>query len=168
MSMEGLSGNAGNGKDGDVGEVPDIGDEGLFAGTKIDSEEEALASPMTVETDAVIADTVVADTQGALYTLGMWRVKEGQQADFIAAWQALGDIFRQLPQPPAGKGRLVQSLSDPTLFYSFGPWLTRADMEAMRQDALAQAGLENLRQYCTESQSGAYRTVAEAEIETDE
>jgi hypothetical protein len=158
MSIERMPG---NGENDDVEQVPDIGDEGLFSGTKIDSEEEALASGLPVE-----ATATGSDTQGTLYTLGMWRVKPGQQADFIAAWQALSDIFRQLPQPPTGKGTLVQSVSDPALFYSFGPWLSLADIEAMRQDAQARAGLEALRHYCTEALAGAYRTVAEAEIET--
>jgi hypothetical protein len=151
----------GNGENDDVEQVPDIGDDGLFSGTKIDSEEEALASGVPVE-----ATTTDSDTHGALYTLGMWRVKPGQQTDFITAWQALSDIFRQLPQPPTSKGILVQSVSDPLLFYSFGPWLSLADIEAMRQDAQARAGLEALRYYCTEALAGAYRTVAEAEIET--
>jgi hypothetical protein len=157
MAMERIPG---DGENGDVEQVPDIGDEGLFSGTKIDSEEEVLASDVPAEATATISDI-----QGAIYTLGMWRVKPGQQADFIAAWQALGDIFRQLPQPPAGKGTLVQSVSDPLLFYSFGPWLSLADIEAMRQHAQAQAGLEALRQYCTEAHVGAYRTVAEVDIE---
>jgi len=157
MSMERIPG---DGENGNVEQVPDIGDEGLFSGTKIDSEEEALASGVPVEPTAI-----VADTQGALYTLGMWRVKPGQQADFIAAWQALGDIFRQLPQPPAGKGTLVQSVSDPSLFYSFGSWLSLADIEAMRQHDQARAGLETLRHYCTEAVTGAYRMVAEVDIE---
>ncbi len=56
----------------------------------------------------------------AVYTLGVWRVKPGQEVAFIEAWKALGTIFAKLPQPP-GKGTLLQSLADPLLFYSFGP-----------------------------------------------
>lgn len=140
-----------------IDQVTDIGDEGLFSGSKIDSEEEALASDVPVETA-----TLTSDTQAALYTLGMWRVKAGQQTDFIAAWQALSDILRQLPQPPASKATLVQSVSDPSLFYSLGLWLTLADIEAMQQDVHARAGLEALRHHCTETLDGAYSTVAEA------
>jgi heme-degrading monooxygenase HmoA len=92
----------------------------------------------------------------------MWRVKAGQQADFIAAWQTFSDILRQLPQPPASKVTLVQSVSDPSLFYSLGLWLTLADIEAMQQDVHARAGLEALRHHCTETLDGAYSTVAEA------
>ena len=86
-------------------QVPDIGDEGLFTGTKIDSEEEALASGGVVEPAAPAADLL-----GAMYTLEMWRVIPGQEAAFIAAWQDLGNVLGQLPQPPAGKGIVAQKL----------------------------------------------------------
>jgi hypothetical protein len=55
-----------------------------------------------------------------IYTLGMWRVKNGKQDDFVAAWQALGGYFNGLPHPP-GKGTLLQSVDEPQQFYSFGP-----------------------------------------------
>ena len=87
MSMQRIPG---DGENGDVEQVSDIGHEGLYSGSKIDSEEEALVSGVPVEPAATLSDT-----HGAMYTLGMWRVKPGQQADFIAAWQALSDIFRQ-------------------------------------------------------------------------
>jgi hypothetical protein len=154
-----LDGTTGDGENDNMEQVSDIGDEGLFSGTKIDSEEEALASSVAIEPTAT-----VNNLQGALYTLDMWRVKPGQQADFIAAWQALGNIFQHLPQPPAGKGTLIQSVSDPALFYSIGSWVTLADIEAMRNDAEARARLETLRQYCTEAETEAYLTVSEVPL----
>ena len=97
----------------------------------------------------------------AIYTLGVWRVKPGQEVGFIEAWKALGDIFSQLPQPP-GKGTLIQSLDDPLLFYSFGPWSSLADVQAMRNNSHAQAGIDKLRALCTEATPGGFRVVAEA------
>lgn len=38
----------------------------------------------------------------AVYTLGVWRVKPGQEAAFIAAWKELGAMFKNLPDPPGG------------------------------------------------------------------
>lgn len=55
------------------------------------------------------------------YTHALWRVKPGREDEFIEAWKALGDVFTRLSQP-ASQGTLIQSLDDPTLFYSFGPW----------------------------------------------
>ncbi|HEY6406641.1 MAG TPA: hypothetical protein VIY29_04140, partial [Ktedonobacteraceae bacterium] len=53
-----------------------------------------------------------------VYTLAAWRVQEGRQQAFISAWKDLGEAFHALSDPP-GKGVLIQSTSDPTLFYSF-------------------------------------------------
>jgi quinol monooxygenase YgiN len=95
------------------------------------------------------------------FTLGVWRVKPGQEAAFIEAWEALGNIFAKLAQPP-GKGTLIQSLTDPLLFYSFGPWSSQADVEAMRKNPDAQKGIDTLRELCSEATPGVFRVVAEA------
>jgi quinol monooxygenase YgiN len=98
--------------------------------------------------------------ESQVMTLGMWRVKADQQESFISAWKRLGETFSHLPHPP-GKGTLLQSASDPTLFYSFGPWSSLADIEAMRSNPEAQAGISALRALCTEGVPGTYRVVAE-------
>ena len=66
-------------------------------------------------------------------TLAAWRVQEGRQQAFISAWKDLGKVFNALSEPP-GKGVLIQSTSDPTLFYSFVPWKSMEAVEAMRND----------------------------------
>lgn len=95
------------------------------------------------------------------YTLGVWRVKEGREPDFIEAWKAVGVAFSQLPDPP-GPGVLVRSESDPDLFYSFGPWKRLEDIQAMRGDAKSNAALQKLMSLCTKATPGAYRVVARA------
>jgi hypothetical protein len=97
-----------------------------------------------------------------VFTLGEWRVKEGHQADFVAAWKDVGAIFSRLQRPPTGKGLLVQSTSDPTLFYSFGPWRSAEDVAAMRADPSARAGIERLRNFCVVATPGTFRVVAES------
>src|SRR5438132_508365 len=98
-----------------------------------------------------------------VYTLALWQVKPGNEAAFVAAWKDLASVFLQLPQPPqAGVARLVQSLGDPTLFYSFGPWPDLASIQAMRTDASAQAGIARLRALCMEARPGSFQVVAEA------
>jgi hypothetical protein len=99
--------------------------------------------------------------QEVVYTLGVWRVKPGHQTDFIAAWKALGETFSGLSRPP-GKGTLIQSLSDPELFYSFGPWNRLEDIQEMRGDPRVQAGIQRLMDLCTEGTPGTFRVVAEA------
>lgn len=95
------------------------------------------------------------------YTLGVWRVEQGREADFIDAWMAVGAAFSQLPNPP-GPGVLVRSESDPALFYSFGPWKRLEDIQAMRGDAQSSAALQTLVSLCTEATPGAFRVVAQA------
>jgi len=94
-----------------------------------------------------------------IYTVGVWKVKLGQQAEFIAAWKALGDYFYSLPKPP-GPGTLVQSLDDPALFYSFGPWRSLEDIQAMRSDPRTPEKIGKLAALCEEAKPGAFRVVA--------
>jgi heme-degrading monooxygenase HmoA len=97
----------------------------------------------------------------AVYTLGVWRVKADQEADFIAAWKHLGEVFNRLPQPPGHSGYLIQSLTDQALFYSFGQWDSLQAIQAMREDAGAQAEIRRLRELCTEATPGSFRLVAQ-------
>jgi hypothetical protein len=98
--------------------------------------------------------------QDAIYTLGAWQVKDGRQVEFVAAWTALGDVFRALPRPPAGAGVLVQSTRDPLLFYSFGPWRSAGDVEAMRADPDARAAIQRLVDLCDSASPGTFRVAA--------
>ncbi len=97
-----------------------------------------------------------------VYTLALWRVREGKEGEFIEAWKRLSELFAQLPRPPGGKGTLVQSLNEPLLFYSFGEWPGFEAVQAMRQDAKAQEGIHRLAEFCTEATPGSFRVVAEA------
>lgn len=94
-----------------------------------------------------------------VYTHAAWRVRPGRQQDFIAAWEELGRIFSELPNPPAGPGTLIQSVEDPLQFYSFGAWRSAEDVAAMRGDPRAQRGIETARSLCTEATPGMYQVV---------
>ncbi|MEX2581721.1 MAG: hypothetical protein WD766_00470 [Gemmatimonadota bacterium] len=99
----------------------------------------------------------------SVYTLGAWRVRTGREAEFVAAWEELGQIFAALPHPPTGRGTLLQSTEDPGLFYSFGPWRRLEDIEAMRANPPAREGITNLIALCTEATPGSFRVVAESD-----
>ena len=96
------------------------------------------------------------------YTLASWRVKPGHESEFVEAWKAVGKTFRELPRPPSGKGTLIQSVTDPALYYSFGPWSNSDDIVAMREDADAQKSMRRAMNLCTEVTPGGFRVVAEA------
>lgn len=107
-----------------------------------------------------IASPGEEEMEASVYTLAVWRVKSGRRDEFIAAWKDLGEVFKALPSPP-GKGTLVQSTTDPDLFYSFGPWRRPEDAAAMRENPDAQAAMGRLVELCDEATPGAFRIVAE-------
>jgi heme-degrading monooxygenase HmoA len=96
--------------------------------------------------------------EGTPYTLAKWRVAPGKAEEFVAAWRDLGEVFSRLPKPPI-EGTLVQSTTDPQLYYSFGPWRSAEDVAAMRTDPEAQTALARLRALCEEATPGSYQVV---------
>lgn len=48
------------------------------------------------------------------------------------------------------------------MFYSFGSWSRREDIERMRGDAAARAAIKRLVELCTEATPGTFRVVATA------
>jgi hypothetical protein len=54
------------------------------------------------------------------YTLARWRVREGEEERFVAAWRQLAAFFLSLREPPRW-GTLLRSAEDSRLFSSFGP-----------------------------------------------
>lgn len=94
-----------------------------------------------------------------VYTLGVWRVKEGKQSEFVEAWRELGRFFGQLPAPP-GEGTLLQSLEEPEQFYSFGPWGSLDDIQAMRNHPDTAGEISKLASLCEEGRPGTFRVVA--------
>jgi heme-degrading monooxygenase HmoA len=97
------------------------------------------------------------------YTHAMWRVQPGREEEFIAAWQELSDAFSSLEKKPQW-GSLLQSLTEPTLFVSFGPWQSLPAIEAMRANPEAQAALAKARSLCQDATPGAYRLAAHADV----
>jgi heme-degrading monooxygenase HmoA len=97
-----------------------------------------------------------------IYTLGAWHVQDGKQQEFIQAWKELGETFSSLEKPPTGKGVLIQSTSDSALFYSFGPWDSLEDIEEMRNNERARAGIQKLVDLCTTATPGSFQVVAES------
>jgi heme-degrading monooxygenase HmoA len=98
---------------------------------------------------------------GEPYTLALWRVKPGREEAFLAAWRGLGAVFSALPG--VRHGTLVQSVEDPLLYYSFGPWRSMDDIVAMRADARAQEAFGRLRDLCDEMRPGVFRQVLRIE-----
>jgi heme-degrading monooxygenase HmoA len=97
--------------------------------------------------------------EATFYTHAMWKVKPGREEEFIAAWKAMGDAFLSLPGMTT-HGTLIQSTTDPTLFYSFGPWDSLEQIQQMRSDPAAQEAMSRVRELCIEATPGTYRLAA--------
>jgi heme-degrading monooxygenase HmoA len=96
-----------------------------------------------------------------IYTLGVWRVKDEKQDEFVAAWQELGRYFNSLRHPP-GKGTLLQSVDEPQRFFSFGPWRSLDDIQEMRGLPETHKEIGKLMDLCEEGRPGTFRVVATA------
>lgn len=99
----------------------------------------------------------------APYTLAEWRVRPGQEAAFVAAWEGLARVFAALPAAPLW-GTLLRSETEPQLFYSFGPWQRPEHIAAMRADPAAQAAMAAIRDLCESATPGGYRLIRHVEV----
>jgi heme-degrading monooxygenase HmoA len=96
--------------------------------------------------------------EGDAYTLAMWRVRPGQEEEFIRAWREdLAGYFLSLPGVMGGT--LLRCVEDPSLFYSFGPWRSLEDIQSMRADPRTTAVMGKLRDLCVEATPGVYERV---------
>lgn len=102
-------------------------------------------------------------SESAYYTHAEWRVRPGEEAKFIEAWRALSASFAALAARPLW-GTLLQSQREPGLFYSFGPWASLADIEAMRGDPAARDAIEKVSALCEQATPGMYRLVAHVDL----
>jgi len=96
--------------------------------------------------------------QQQAYMVALWRVTAGQEEAFRTAWLELAEVFVG-SKNPALFGVLLQHETDRTLFYSFGPWNSMADVEAMRRSPEAQDAFLRVTSLCDEAQPGAYHLV---------
>jgi heme-degrading monooxygenase HmoA len=98
------------------------------------------------------------------YTLAEYRVREGSEEEFVAAWGELAGTFSSLPQPPLW-GTLIRHHTDRTLFYSFGPWQSPEHVRAMRESAAAGAAFARLRELCEELRPGDFEVVTHVDVQ---
>ena len=95
------------------------------------------------------------------YTLARWSVLAGQEAAFVTAWHELAAHFLSLKAPPRW-GTLLQSVEDPRLFYSFGPWPSVETIAAMRAHPSTAGAISRLTTLCEASELGTYLVAATA------
>lgn len=92
------------------------------------------------------------------YTLADWRVRPGNEAEFLRVWKdELAPAFSAVSS--SARGTLIQSLENPLHYYSFGPWDDLESIKAVRADPRAAEALGRLVSLCERATPGAYKVV---------
>lgn len=83
-----------------------------------------------------------------VWTLGLWRVKQGREDDFVAAWRAMADATKA--DQPDASAVLLRDRDNPGLFISTGPWDSPDQVAAWRSSAAFVEGVARIKD-CLES-----------------
>lgn len=79
----------------------------------------------------------------AVYTVGVWNVKPGEEDAFVAAWRNMATATAS--DYPGASAVLLRDKETPNLFVSVGPWDSLAQIEAWRASATFTEGVGELR-----------------------
>jgi heme-degrading monooxygenase HmoA len=66
----------------------------------------------------------------AVYTVGLWRVKQGEEELFVSAWRDLATATAR--DHPGASAVLLRDRDAPNLFISAGPWESLEQIETWR------------------------------------
>ncbi len=93
------------------------------------------------------------------YTLGIWKVKPGNEQAFIAAWQALA-IWTEDHFSSGGRGYLLQDDAQPQLFVSYGSWKDTQTIASWRATPEFQTFAAKAKILCEKLEPHSMRLVA--------
>jgi len=93
------------------------------------------------------------------YTSGLWTVKPGKEADFVAAWEELAKwVVEKLG---AEEAHLLQDLEQPQRFISFGPWKDLGSIKAWRERSEFAEFIAKMKELCVDIQPRTLKSVAD-------
>jgi heme-degrading monooxygenase HmoA len=81
----------------------------------------------------------------AVYTLGLWRARSGQEDGFIAAWEGMARATKA--SFPTASAVLLRDRDDPKLFISFGPWESLEEIDEWRASRAFTDGVGDIRSH---------------------
>jgi heme-degrading monooxygenase HmoA len=101
---------------------------------------------------------LVAGT-GGRYTSGDWRVKDGNEPEFIKRWTEFVTWAKESASG-ANEFFLIQQDDAPQHFISFGNWDDQSSVDAWRQSPEFAERLERCRELCDSFQANDFQPVA--------
>ena len=81
----------------------------------------------------------------AIYTVGTWTVKPGQEAQFVQAWREMAT--RSAQDFPGASVVLLRDRDRPNVFLSCGPWESLEQIQAWRASGTFQQGIAKIRPF---------------------
>jgi quinol monooxygenase YgiN len=81
----------------------------------------------------------------AVYTIGLWRVKSGEEDAFVSAWRDMAT--KTAAAFPGASAVLLQDRQTPGLFVSSGPWESMEQIESWRASTTFTFGVAAIRPY---------------------
>lgn len=94
-----------------------------------------------------------------IYTLGIWTVKPGKEAQFISEWTAFAERTAK-NYPGAGKPYLLQDEHEPLRFISFGPWDNKETIRQWRESAEFRAFADKVKDLCDKFEPNTLKLVS--------
>ncbi len=92
------------------------------------------------------------------YTFTYWKVKENNVEEFLHIWENdFALVFIKLN--PYSKVTLLQSLENPNIYYSFGPWINLEQLQTSRADENYRILISKLVSLCDEARPGSFKNV---------
>jgi heme-degrading monooxygenase HmoA len=105
-----------------------------------------------------VYDSLTMTQIGAIYSLGTWTVKPGNETAFAEAWGVFAR-WTAMNQKGAQTAVLVQDLENPRRFISFGPWEDTDAIKQWRNTPEFKKAFETFRDLCSEIQPHTMRVV---------
>jgi heme-degrading monooxygenase HmoA len=100
--------------------------------------------------------------EDAVFTIGLWTVKEGRQAEFVDAWRAFAQWTAE-HRPGSRDAFLVKDTDSLVRFVSFGPWADLDSVQAWRATDEFKEFFKRARELCIEIRPMTTETVAHVE-----
>ena len=100
------------------------------------------------------------EKEGAVYTSGVWNVKEGREDDFERGWQA--NVDRTALEHPGIVFRLLRDVDRPGRFVSVvGPWRNREQFERVIASEAFKESIDTMSDLLDSYEISAYELAVE-------